>query len=67
MFCLPKKSVVQLSKNSFLIDKTFFIRLFYFYQVCDQRGDELAEIVGIRLDGAGVELHGADERYHKNY
>ena len=33
-------------------------------QVCEWRGDEQAEIVRVRLEGAGADLHAADARYH---
>ena len=33
-------------------------------QVCEWRRDEQAEIVRVRLEGAGADLHAADARYH---
>ena len=33
-------------------------------QVCERRGDEQAEIVQVRLEGAGGDLHAANARYH---
>ena len=33
-------------------------------QVCERREDEQAEIVRVRLQGAGTDLHGVDARYH---
>ena len=33
-------------------------------QVCERRGDEQAEIVRVRLEGTGADLHAADARYH---
>ena len=33
-------------------------------QVYERRGDEQAEIVRVRLEGAGADLHAADSRYH---
>ena len=36
-------------------------------QVCYRRGDEQAEIVRVRLEEAGGDLHAADARYHIAY
>ena len=33
-------------------------------EVCERRGDELAEIVHVRLEEAGADLDAADARYH---
>ena len=33
-------------------------------QICERRGDEQAEIVRVRLEGADLDLHAADARYH---
>ena len=33
-------------------------------QVCDSRGDSLADSVGVRVNGALSDLHAADGQYH---
>ena len=37
-----------------------------FIKVLYQQGEEEAEIVRIRLEGVGVDLHQSDARFHKN-